>query len=518
VRTRTPRDLDGIEVPLMPIVLVVSVLALALGLINLIVNGTATGALQTPKATSVITVSSAATGDPIPGGFLGLSLELNAIEPYAGTNPASLDPVFVQLIRNLTPGQRPVLRIGGNSADRTWWPVTGLARPPGVTYSLDDNWLRVMRALEQALGARVIFGINLEASSSTLAAAEARELVGGSEPGSIQSLELGNEPELYATFPWYRSGGHGVRGRPRGYDFNSFVDDFSRLGAAVAPAALAGPTTGGPGWIPNLGRFLSAEPNVNLVTLHRYPLQLCFTRPRSRSYPTIAHLLSPAASTGLAASFASQVAVARAHGRALRVDELNSVSCGADPAVSDTFASALWALDTLFEMARVGVDGVNIHTFPGAGYELFRIKDPAGRWQASVAPEYYGLLAFAAAAPAGSRLLGVSGGNGSELKAWATLAPDRRVRVVLINKDPVRAQVVAVRAASADGDSATVERLQAPGLGASAGVTLAGQSFGQQTSTGRLEGKPSVEEVSRSSGAYVVSVAPGSAALITFPR
>ena len=75
----------------------------------------------------------------------------------------------------------------------------------------------------------------------------------------------------------------------------------------------------------------------------------------------------------------------------MRIDELNSVSCGAVPEVSNTFASALWALNTLFEMARVGIRGVNIHTFPGAGYELFRLHRTTAGWAAQVAPEEHEL-------------------------------------------------------------------------------------------------------------------------------
>ena len=71
-----------------------------------------------------------------------------------------------------------------------------------------------------------------------------------------------------------------------------------------------------------------------------------------------------------------------------QVDELNTVACGSDRPVSNTFASALWALDTLFASAQAGVDGINIHTFPGAGYELFRVSRPNGRWQAAVGVGY----------------------------------------------------------------------------------------------------------------------------------
>ena len=41
---------------------------------------------------------------------------------------------------------------------------------------------------------------------------------------------------------------------------------------------------------------------------------------------------------------------------------MNSVTCHGKTGVSDTFASALWILNTLFEMVHAGVDAVNIHT------------------------------------------------------------------------------------------------------------------------------------------------------------
>jgi hypothetical protein len=203
----------------------------------------------------------------------------------------------------------------------------------------------------------------------------------------------------------------------------------------------------------------------------------------------------------------------------VRTDELNTVSCGADAPVSNTFASALWALDALFQMARVGVDGVNMHTFPGAGYELFSFTRSGGRWRGSVAPEYYGLLMFGRAAPAGSRLLSVSvtGAPAGELKVWATLAPDGRVRVVLINKLLSRSRNVTIRIPGASG-AASVSLLQAPSIGATRGVTLGGQSFGRTTDTGKLGGRITADSAHPNGGMYAVSLPAGSAALVTFPH
>jgi hypothetical protein len=207
------------------------------------------------------------------------------------------------------------------------------------------------------------------------------------------------------------------------------------------------------------------------------------------------------------------VATAHAHGLPLRVDEINSVSCGADRAVSDTFASSLWAVDAMFELARVGVDGVNIHTFLGAGYELFKLTRVTGHWQAAVAPEYYGLLMFAQAAPPGSRLLKISAPPGDSVKGWATRARDGTVRLVLINKG-ASAQVFAVRLPHAV-TGAKLERLQGTSLQSAGGVTLNGQSFGSQTTTGQIAGSAKSSVVEPIGDRYVVRLPAASAAMLT---
>ncbi len=472
-----------------------------------------------PAGAEQLTIGSPIPAPKIQPGFLGLSFEYSSIEQYAGTDPRAIDPVFEQLIRNIVPVQAPVIRIGGDTTDHTWWPVDGMQPPGGVKYTLDPGWLAVTRALTRALGARLILGINLEADSGPLAAAEARALVTGLGARSIEALEPGNEPELYGIFTWYRTpAGVDVKGRPPGYDVASFTRDFTSLSRALPPVALAGPTIGAPKWYSQLGTILAAEPRIRLVTLHRYPTQYCFARPGHLNYPTIGHLLSAYTSRGLAASVARYVALARARGLALRIDEMNTISCGYDPSVGYSFASALWAVDTLFAMADVGVDGVNIHGFPGSTCSLFQITRAGGRWQAFVEPEYYGLQLFAQAAPPGSRLLRVSGAAPGDLRAWGTRAPGGRVRVVLIDDSPSHAFTVAVADGTAAGRPATLERLLAPSLRSGHGVTLAGRGFGARTLTGLPDGPRRVTAVRALGGRdYVVRVPAGSAALITLP-
>ena len=200
---------------------------------------------------AVLTVGGPATGRPIPPGFLGLSLEYSAIPAYAGTNPSAIDPVFVQLIRNLAGDNPPEIRIGGDTTDQTWWPVPGTPTPAGVSETLTPGWIAITKALAAATGARLTLGINLEADSATVAASEADQLVAGLGPNQIEALELGNEPELYGTFTWGRSG---KPGRRHDYDFAAFSRDFTRIARALPnacrwpgrpPAGRAGSRTSG---------------------------------------------------------------------------------------------------------------------------------------------------------------------------------------------------------------------------------------------------------------------------------
>ncbi|HEY5318230.1 MAG TPA: glycosyl hydrolase family 79 C-terminal domain-containing protein [Solirubrobacteraceae bacterium] len=470
------------------------------------------GVIARTAGASTVTVENAPVAQPIPPGFVGLTTEYRGLEAYAGTNPSALDPVFEQLVRNLAPKQSPILRIGGDSTDWTWWPVPHMVTPGGVRYSLNATFLQVASALAKNLNARLLLGINFEADSGRVAAAESQALIRGLGRGRIDALELGNEPELYAAFPWYKlPDGQHVRGRPPTYDYGAFIRDFSNISRSVPrEVTLAGPSMGSSMWIPLLGQFLAGNRRVGLATLHRYPLKHC----SPRTQVTIPEILSSTSSTGLAASVAGAVRSAHARGVALRVDEMSAISCGGVAGVSDSFATALWSLDALFAMARVGVDGVNVQTAPGSFNELFSVAEAKGAWQASVRPAYYGLMMFAEAAPPGSRFLRLSGAAGAGVNVWATRAPSGDVHVVLINDSTTSTRTVTVRASSPGGPS-TLERLQAPSAHASSGVTLGGQSFGSETATGLLAGPANLSFVKPGSGGYVVTLPAASAALLT---
>jgi hypothetical protein len=462
-------------------------------------------------------VSVTPTGQEMAPGFVGVSFEYRALHQYTGRDPRAIDPVLLSLVSGLAGGQPPVIRIGGDSTDGTWWPIRGQIAQSGIYYPLTKGWLRTTQALAADLNARLILGINLAAGRPGIATAEGRAFTQGIGRRYIDALEIGNEPDLYPVFPWYKDHrGHIYRARGRGYDLSAYTKQFVQWGRALPNLPLAGPAVSGPDWLGKLGSFIGAAPRLGLVTYHRYPLRACVTDPTSPAFPSIPNLLADTASAGLATPMSPFIAVAHRHNVGFRVAEMNSASCQGEKGVSDTFASALWALDTMFQFAKVGVDGVNFHMLPGSNYELFTIShNSTGAWQAFVHPEYYGLLMFAQAFPAGARLLPTTGAgqSGSPVKVWATQGGDGAVRVTLINKDPAAEHDVALSISGATATGA-LETLQAPGVSATSGVTLGGQTFGDETTTGTLP-DPSTTPVVPAAGTYTVPLPAGSAALLT---
>jgi hypothetical protein len=170
----------------------------------------------------------------------------------------------------------------------------------------------------------------------------------------------------------------------------------------------------------------------------------------------------------------------------------------------------------MFELARAGVDGVNVHTSERTFGKLFSFELVGTAWHTRVAPAYYGLLAFAQAAPPGSTLMRVIGSASSgPVHVWATRAPNGVERIVLINLGLRGGQTVLVRAGSSF-QPAAVEWLAAPSL-SSNDVTLGGQSFGPDTTTGELDGPQVTQPVANSGGGYRVWMPAGSAAIVTVP-
>src|SRR5207253_4017363 len=116
----------------------------------------------------------------------------------------------------------------------------------------------------------------------------------------IDALEIGNEPELYQHFPWYLDpSGVPFYARPATYDFSSYKADVSAIAAGLPGLILAGPATGTATWAAQVGQLFGVEPDLKIVTYHRYPLLACFTTPGDPRYPSIPNLLATEAARDL---------------------------------------------------------------------------------------------------------------------------------------------------------------------------------------------------------------------------
>jgi hypothetical protein len=96
---------------------------------------------------------------------------------------------------------------------------------------------------------------------------------------------------------------------------------------------------------------------------------------------------------------------------------MNSVSCGGNEGVADSFATALWAPDALFELMRAGVDGVNWHIRAELVNAPFMLLPGA----IEPLPELYGLALFLQMLGPEARRTGasVSASAGLHVKVWA---------------------------------------------------------------------------------------------------
>lgn len=459
-----------------------------------------------------LTVTSTTVGPPVAAGFVGLATEYWNIEAEVGTDPARPDRAFEQLVRNLAPYGGLTLRIGGDSTDWTWWPIAGIKQPPWVRWTMTPAWAAVTRRLVDDLHAHLIIGINMEADSVRVAHAEVhaiRSHIGGSLP---ITYEIGNEPELYSHFPYYHDkAGNVVLGRSKSFSLTDMTTQWNHLADALPGVPLAGPGYTSLNALPDVGQFLTESRRLKLLTVHTYPLKS--TRCTGGTPLKEDELFAPPALQGLAGGIASWTSLAQRAGVGVRVDEMNSVTCGGSPDFSPTFGPALWALNILPLYAAAGVAGVNFQTRPFTAQNLIQTTHAGKGWRVAVQPEYYGLLAFTRLTPPGSRILHVSS-MPSGLLAWAVRTPRGQTHVVITNVNAAPGNV-AIHTTGATG-AATQELLHAGagGLWASGGVRLAGQAI--SPTTGALTGKLATTTVHPSHGAYTVTIPALSAAIVTF--
>lgn len=417
-------------------------------------SAVASGSAAHPPVAQFTATSSRTPGGAIPKRFVGLSLEWSLVERY--TDPV-VRPQLVNLLANLGGG---MLRVGGASQDLM--PFVGVA-PNSRRVVTRADLQSVRSTLDGAPGWQAILGTTMTprtAERPWASPGHARRFIdqgvrrafAGAE-NRVAGIEFGNEPDLT-----YRD------------DVSRYVRDVRRYVLHSTPfPAIVGSTSepiapwrtldaGGSDlrYFWRWDRILNAAaPAVRRsggwAADHFYPTKRdCSDDPYRCS--SITRLLSQGRMDNLAYQTYVHARQARAHGLGYRMEEMNSAAGRGVAGVSDTAASALWALEAMFSAAcpqppqqpganadcRIGATGVNFHCaeadeiFLAGGGNASYNPIAFGPRRLRAMPEYYALLLFARFAQ-GTRALRPAVTGVPALHGWTVDANDGSRRVFLIN-------------------------------------------------------------------------------------
>lgn len=402
-----------------------------------------------PQTQSTVSVSASVAG-AIGAGFAGLSYEKNSMAvPRFAPNNADLIGLFNRLGPSL-------LRIGGNSVDETQWTPNGAGRTSGGVAPSDID---ALAGFLQACGWSVLYGVNLATSTPAAAAAEVAYAV-QSLGSSLYAIEIGNEPDLYGGnyfTTWSLE------------DFEQLWGEFRTAILQAAPKVqLTGPASAGniSTWTVPFGQYVGSS-EIILLTQHYY-------RGNGQSASsTVAELVSP--DPNLIADLATLKAGAATIGVPFRITETNSFYNGGADGVSDSYASSLWVIDDLFNIALGGGTGANFHGGgDGDGYTPIADNDGV---VVEARPEYYGLLLFTLAGQ-GTLMQTSVAAAGLNVTAYAVLASDGGLSVVVVNKDTVQNLALSVDTGR-NVNTAALLALTGPALSATTGVSIQGAAVAQ---------------------------------------
>jgi hypothetical protein len=385
--------------------------------------------------------------------FIGLGYEISSVA-VAGLLSADNKP-YVQLVRNL--GPHGVIRVGGNTSDYSSFDPNGAPRSLPRGTIINTTNLRQLGAFLDATGWNLIWGLNLGRGSLQEAGNEA-SAVADATGEKLLAFEIGNEPDLFK--PALRAGA---------WNYASYLGSYRQYKVAIRArlpnAHFAGPdVAAATDWVASFAKDEGGD--LTLLTHHHY------VGDSAASSSTIGSMLQD--DSDLQSILEKLNTISARSGLPYRMCETNSFYGGGKPGVSDTFGSALWALDYMFTLASQGCAGINMET--GVNQLGFISHytpigdDGHGRYTA--APEYYGMLAFSQAAQGQQIALEINSGD-IALTAYATATSDHEMVLTVINKDASRDASVQLICGNALKHAAAT-RLVAPSLQATKDVTLGG--------------------------------------------
>ncbi len=381
-------------------------------------------------------------------------------------SPALFDQSLVNLLNLL--GQYegpPVIRIGGNSQDRSWLqasdgavipPFNYAAAPTPNTYT--PNQINGLAWVQRLTGARFTIGLNMGGDLPAEALEQMLAFNGLFDASGIAAFDIGNEPDV-TDFASYR---------PAGWNESLYQADLVSFLNVLVPAApgasFAGPAAAGTSWLPTqatnaFNSLLSATSGrLAFVTVHHY-----IANGEAPPADPIGSLFAAANSSGVAAGYAATQASAAAQGGLpVRVNETNTFYNGGLAGVSNAMASALW-----------GASGP---------YTPFTMTASASGITVQAQPVYYGMMLFAQFIQNGAGLIPspAAGVSADLASVYASRDNAGALRVLVINKSQTAAVTTTLALANLGGryqSQGKLLLLLAPSLSATSGLTLNGQSY-----------------------------------------
>jgi len=447
-------------------------------------SGSASPPSNNARITVTVQVNTSVPGRALNSTFAGFSYEKSQVsKPFFSAGNTAL----VKLFQRLGPS---ILRVGGNSVDKTTWNPSGAGLTSGTVAPADiDRLASFLRAADW----QVIYGMNLASNTPGQMASEAA-YAAQSLGDRLYGYEIGNEPDLY----------HSNGDRPSTYTFSDFLSEWQSYAGAVRAqvpdAAFTGPAAASNtnGYtIP----FAKAEASVlKLLTQHYY-------RANGQSpTSTLTLLLSPDPNLPGTLQALSSAAQQYHVAEGFRLAEANSFYNGGAPGVSDAYGTALWAIDFLFINALNGSTGVNFHG-GGNGPGYTPIADD-GTSVVEVRPEFYGIYLFSMAA--NGNLLGTTvDASGLSFSTYAVQSSGGQLALLFVNKDATHTAQVTTVDLNMTATAATLTVLTGPTLESTSGEELNGAAIG---SDGSWAPQSSATQPV-SNGVLRISVSPASAVL-----
>ena len=399
----------------------------------------------------------------IPDDFAGIGFETYAELPNrSGVSGNLFSPANTQLVTLFTNTGIRNLRLGGGTVD-------GLHAAIPSRADIDNVF-----GFARATGLKVIYSLPLLDGNAADDAATAKYIWTHYQP-YLDCFAIGNEPDVRKfVYPPF-----GMGTDPAITNYESCLAKWRILASAITnvlpEVTFTGPDAAGRLRAQQFSRDEKNSKMVTLITQHFYiggwPNN---TTPKE----AIDKMLSPKwVNVEYPSRYQSALAPVAADGLPFRLTESNDYIKGIAGA-SDSFASALWALDYLHWWAKRGCSGVNFHNNEWYKTDTIYLDD-SGNYR--VNPKAYAIRAFDLGSHGWVEPVVVDSADDLNLTAYA-VGDGTNLCVTIINKEhgiAPRNAVVTIAPNGVSLKSAKVMFLTAPNndAGATNGITLGGASI-----------------------------------------